>query len=233
MRTRTSVLAAAAVLSSFLLVAGCATPTPTVDTSAPDKEMTFDGLYPVRSSFADAAWARPDADISRYSKVMLQGAGIEYRPGGESGRLYHTRSSADHYALTESQKARFKKVVSEKFREEIAKSRHFKIVDKPGPDVLLIRGGLYDVVSYVPPQTAGRSEVFLSRIGEATLVLEIRDSQSEAIIARAIDRRAAEDVADSFQRSNRATNAAEVRRLVATWARRLVDVLDSYGPAVE
>ncbi len=66
------------------LVAACATSTPSIDTS-PEAEVTFDGLYPVKGGTASAAWARPDADISRYSKIMLQGVGIEYRPGGESG----------------------------------------------------------------------------------------------------------------------------------------------------
>jgi len=221
---------AAALISSFVLLTGCASPGPTVDTEATDKMMSYDGLYPVKNSRADAAWARPDADISQYSKIMLEGVGVEYRPGGESGRLYHSRGGADHYEISEAQKTRFEKMMAEKFREELAKSEHFTIVDEAGPDVLLIRGGLIDVVSFVPPTSAGRYEIFLDRIGEATLVLEIRDSVSEAIIARAVDRRAAENISDTFQRSNRATNSAEVRRLAGAWARLLRERLDSYAP---
>lgn len=223
-------LLAAALLSSFVLLSGCATPTPTVDVNAPADEMTYDGLYPVKNSLADVAWARPGADISKYSKIMLQGVGIQYRPGGESGRLYHQRSNTDHFELTDVQKGRFEKIMSEKFREELAKSSHFTIVDEAGPDVLLIRGGLIDVVSFVPPESVGRSEIMLSRVGEATLVLEIRDSESEAVLARAVDRRAAENVAGTFQRSNSVTNAAEVRRLAGAWARLLRERLDSYAP---
>ena len=102
-------------------------------------------------------------------------------------------------------------------------------MDEPGPDVLLIRGGLLDVVSYVPPEPMGRTEIFLSRVGEATLVLEIRDSISEAIIARAVDRRAAENVARGFSRSNPVMNRAEVRRMASAWARLLRERLDSYA----
>jgi len=64
-------------------VAGCAGSTPTIDTS-PEAEVTFDGLYPVKGGSADAAWARPGSDISQYSKIMLQGVGIEI-PGSRSG----------------------------------------------------------------------------------------------------------------------------------------------------
>ena len=211
----------------MFLAAGCAGSIPTLDTSDVT-EMTFDGLYPVKGGTADAAWARPGADISQYSKIMLQGVGIEYRPGGESGRLYHARSRADHYEISDQQKEKFEAILREAFLEELGRSERFSLVNEPAPDVLLIRGGLLDVASLVPPEPIGRTEIYLSRVGEATLVLEIRDSVSEAIIARAVDRRAAEDSL-GIRESNRVNNTAEVRRLAKTWARLLRERLDTYG----
>jgi hypothetical protein len=196
-------------------LAGCTTSAPTVDTSA---EMTFDGLFPVTGSRADQAWARPDVDLSQYSKIMLQSVGIEYRPGGESGRSFAARSRGGPYEVTEEQKASFEATMRDAFLEELGRSERFTIVNEPGPDVLLIRGGLLDVVSYVPPEPVGaRSDVFLSKVGEATLVLELRDSITEAILARAIDRRAAESSGATLQRSNRVSNATEIRRLARAW----------------
>ena len=213
------------------LLVGCAGSTPTVDTSA-EAEMTFDGLYPVKGGTADQAWARPGVDISKYSKIMLQGVGIEYRPGGESGRLYNFRRGSGYFELTEKQKKKFEEVMREEFLEELAKSEHFTIVSEAGPDVLLIRGGLVDVVSYVPPEPIGMTDIYISRVGEATLVLEIRDAISEAIIARAVDRRAAEDTF-GFNESTPTRNTAEVRRLARTWARLLRERLDSYATPKE
>ena len=213
------------------LVAGCAGSSPTLDTSA-EAEMTFDGLYPVKGGTADQAWARPGADISQYSKIMLEGVGIEYRPGGESGRLFHSRTSADHYAISDTQKKRLREIVGEAFLDELGKSEQFTIVNEAGPDVLSIRAELLDVVSFVPPETNTTVDVYLRSVGEATLVLEIRDSVSDAIIARAIDRRAAED-AFGFNESNRVTNSAEVRRLAQTWARLLRARLDEFGAPKE
>jgi len=212
--------------------AGCTASAPTVDTSAED-EMTYDGLYPVRGGRADVAWARPDVDLTQYSKIMLQGIGVEYRPGGESGRSYMARTSDSHYEVTEEQKDRFEATMREAFLEELARSERFTIVTEPGPDVLLIRGGLLDVVSYVPPEPVGaRSNVYLSRVGEATLVLELRDSITEAILARAVDRRAAERVSGMSQ-STRVQNRAEVRRLAQNWARMLREQLDEFGTPTE
>jgi len=221
---KTAVMSVAIVF----LAAGCAGSNPTIDTSN-EAEATYDGLYPVDGGTADAAWARPGADISKYSKIMLQGVGIEYRPGGESGRLYHARRNADHYDMTDKQKTRLEEILRESFLKELGKSEHFTIADEAGPDVLLIRGGLLDVVSYVPPESVGRVEVILSSVGEATLVLEIRDSVSGAIIARAVDRRVAGDSAGGFTRSNRVMNTAEVRVMIRSWARLLRERLDTYG----
>ena len=219
-------------LFAIVLLAGCAASTPTVDTSDESK-MTYDGLYPVKGGRADEAWARPDVDLTQYSKIMLQGVGVEYRPGGEAGRTFTARSRGGPYEVTEAQKARFEATMREVFLEELGKSKHFTLVSEPGPEVLLIRGGLLDVVSYVPPEPiGGRADVYLSKVGEATLVLEIRDSITEATLARAVDRRAAEDVA-RMQKSNRVNNLSEVRRLARIWGGLLRDRLDEFGAPAE
>ena len=85
-------------VAAALAVAGCAAPVPTVDTSA-EAEQTFDGLYPVKGSRADKAWARPDVDLTQYSKIMLESVGVEFRPGGESGRTFRARTNASHYEV--------------------------------------------------------------------------------------------------------------------------------------
>jgi len=220
-------MSVAFVLSVYLL-SGCAAQGPTEATIATDELMTHDGLYPVENPRADAAWARPDVDITGYSKIMLEGVGVQFRPGARS-RVNRASSASDYYEVTPARKQRLKEIFAERFREELAKSTQFTLVSEPGPDVLLIRGELIDVVSYVPPETAGRYEIFLESIGEATLVLELIDSASDAIIARVVDRRAAQSVARGFQRSNRATNAVEVRRLAGIWARILREQLDFYA----
>ncbi len=219
------------VVVTAVLMAGCEGSTPTLDTSD-ETQMTFDGLYPVKGGTADEAWARPGIDISQYSKIMLQGVGIEYRPGGETRRTSMSLSRADHYEIDAKQRERFEAVVRETFVDEMSRSEHFTIVSEPGPDVLLIRGGLFDVESYVPPEPIGRGAIYLRSVGEATLVLELRDSESGAILARAVDRRAAED-ALGMQESNRVNNTAEVKRLVRTWGRLLRERLDTYAAPQE
>ncbi len=217
---------------AILLIFGCATSTPTIDTG-PDAEVTFDGLHEIKGSIADKAWARPDLELSQYSKIRLQGAGIEYRPGGESGRTSMARSRGGPYEVTEKQKEGLRQVVAEAFLDELGKSEKYSLVNESGPDVLLVRGALLDVVSYVPPEPIGRGSIYLSRVGEATLVLELRDSITEAILARVVDRRAAEDMGGMLQESNRVHNTAEVRRLAKRWASMLRERLDEFDGGTE
>ncbi|MGI9235814.1 MAG: hypothetical protein ACR2QZ_00360, partial [Woeseiaceae bacterium] len=92
-----------------ILATGCASSTPSVDTSA-EAELSFDGLHPVKGGTADAAWARPDADISQYSKIMLQGVGIEYRPGGVTGRIHHSKTRDKHFEIPDERKEKFRQL---------------------------------------------------------------------------------------------------------------------------
>lgn len=223
-----NLLRPALALSVVVLAVGCTTGPPTIDMSE-GADVTFDGLREVRNSSADVAWAVPGLDLSGYTKIKLEGAGIEYRPGGETGRTMRARSGGGPYEVTEEQKERMQALVQEVFREELSRSERFTIVDEVGPDVLLVRGAILDVVSYVPQDAMGRVDVYLSTVGEATLVVELRDSITNAILARGIDRRAAENNSSFVMESNRVTNSAEIRRVVRQWGRSLREGLEGFA----
>lgn len=227
MRTKFKTLScqAAIIALSAVMFSGCTTQA-TIDRS-PDAEITFDGLNPVIGGPMDQAWARSDFDISTYSKVMVQGAGVEFRPGGET-RRGRALAPNGHYAVTVEQKERFREQMGVAFLEELSRSEVFTIVEEAGPDVLLIQGGLLDVISFVPQDPIGRGDIFLSRVGEATLVLEVRDSVSEAILLRAVDRRAAEQAGSQLSNSNSVTNSSEFRRLARRWASLLREGLERF-----
>lgn len=210
-----------------VIVAGCSSTAPTIQ-SGPDAELSFDGLHRVDNSQADIAWARPDIDLSGYTKIKPVNGGVEYAQADNMGRTSRDRNSGGPFFIDDRSREQFETMVADIFAEELEGLENFTIVDEPGPDVLIVAGGLLDVVSFVPPQTATRSVIFLTSVGKATLVLELRDSLSGRILARSVDRRAAETISDTFTQSNSVTNSAEVRRLLQFWARRLVEGLDGF-----
>jgi hypothetical protein len=229
MKKINSVLRLTTTLVFAVVLVACTTAPPTIQTG-PDAELSFDGLHKVDNSRADVAWARPDFDISGYTKIWLVGAGIEYRQVKDRGRSTMARSQGGPYFIDDKARAQFEELVGKVFREEFEKIEKYELVDEPGPDVLMVRGGLLDVTSYVPPDPiGGRSFIYLSSVGEATLVLELRDSETGTILARSIDRRAAETIGGTFTRSNSVTNSAEARRLIRFWATRLREGLDGFG----
>ncbi len=229
MKNTSSVFSLMTTLIFSAALIGCETVPPTIQTG-PDAELTFDGLHKVDNSQADLAWARPDFDISGYTKIWPVGAGIEYRQVKDKGRSSMSRSRGGPYFIDDKARARFEKVVRDVFKEELQKIERYELVDGPGPDVLMVRGGLLDVISMVPPEPIGsRSNVYLNSVGQATLVLELRDSETGTILARSVDRRAAERPGGTLQWSTTVSNTAEVRRLIRFWATRLREGLDGFG----
>ncbi len=211
----------AVAMLACIVVGGCTSNS----RGAPELEsnLTYDGLAKVKNSKAKAAWMRPGFSLAGYTKIMLIGAGIEYRPVKPVPRA--AASTTSQFPLTDEQKQRLRSVVSEAFKTELAESQKFQIVDQPGPDTLMIWGGLMDVVSSVPPDSVGRSNIYLSSVGEATLVIEIRDSESNAVLVRIIDRKAAQNIGVA-QRSTSVTNWSEVQQLARAWATQLRSALD-------
>ena len=134
---------------------------------------------------------RPDFIARRLHEDHAEGAGIEYRPVKPVNRIAQLERDSQ-FPLTRRTEARLRSIVSEAFKTANSRNRrNFSSSSEPGPDVLTIWGGLVDVVSYVPPDPMGRGNIYLASVGEATLVIEIRDSESNAVLVRIIDRRAA------------------------------------------
>lgn len=217
------------IISAVALVA-CASKEPTVQTG-PDAETTHDGLVRVDNARFQQAWVDPEIDFSRYTKVMGGGAFFEYRAVKNTGNTMRTRSNEDEFYIDEASREQLKEEVSAIFDEELAKSERFEYVDTPGRDVLMLRGGLHDIVSRVPPELVGRGEVYLRSVGEATLVIEAVDSLSGEVIFRAVERRSAERPGGQGMRSSPVTTWAEVRRLARRWATSLREGLDSVPAA--
>lgn len=217
-------------VAAAAIVAGCSS-TPAFQ-EGPDAEVTHDGLTRIDRTIMDAVWARQDIDLTGITKIMFHGLGVEYRnnSGPYSGRAgtgsMRARSSTSEFQLDADTRALFEEEIRGAFLEEFQSSTVFEMVEEPGPDVLGLYVGLLDVVSRVPPDDVGRSRVYLDSVGEATLVLELRDSVSNTILVRAVDRRAAQSTGTMIE-SSPPRNRAEVRRLGRRWGQILRDGLEA------
>lgn len=220
-RRGTTVLMAGLVLIS----AGCVTDSAVrIESEGPT---TFDGLHRVEQRSFDEAWAKLDLDLSHYRNVLLEPIEIAYREVKSRSTLRPRASTQEEFPVSADAQARLRDIVHTVFAQQLSQSDRYGLADRPGRDVLLIRASLLDVVSHVPPEPIGRSDIYLRSIGEATLVLELRDAVTNEILARAVDRRAA-DRTDLFIELSTVTAWSEVRIVGKAWARILQQRLDEF-----
>jgi hypothetical protein len=221
------------VLAACLAIAACAPKNPVIETDGP----TYDGMIPVRDSGMKEAWVKPDINISSYRQILLLPTEVQFRAVRPGAGTSMSRSQDQDFPLSPANQKRLVDTVTAVFREELAQSRNLTLTTEPGADVLLVRISLLDIVSKVPPEEPGRTEIFLDEIGAATLVLELQDSMSGETLARAVDRRAADPVdglygQGTLARVNSVTAWSEVRRVARHWAdlvTRRIDQLYTRG----
>jgi hypothetical protein len=133
------------------------------------------------------------------------------------------------FPLDEDQKTRFRDMLQAKFDAEMARSATLQPTDSAGAGVLDLHVRVQDILATVPPRTvarSGRGGLALQALGEATLVIELRDAQSEETLARVFDRRAVEGVA-MFQGDAPITRWEDVEKLCERWARTVRERLDA------
>lgn len=216
------------MIMTAVVLAGCSSAPPTMQTG-PDAETSFDGLVRVDNARFQGTWVDPDINFSRYSKVMAGGAEYQFRAVKDRGSNMTTmaRGNETEFFISDADREKLKQETSAIFAEELGNSTRFEMTDTAGPDVLVLRGALHDIVSNVPPEYIGRSEIYLTSVGEATLVIEAVDSLSGEVVARVIERRAAQRPGGTGMLANTVTTWAEVRRLIRRWAVSLREGLDS------
>ena len=184
-----------------------------------------------KSGFRET-WVNPKADLSRYESLYLWEAEFEYRDVGPAQRTRTTvmNTRQREFGISEEGRTAFEKAVAEAFVKEIQKAKNLRVSDEMGPHTLIMRGAVLDIVSLVPPEYAGRGDVYLASIGEATLVVELIDADTGEIVAAVSERRRIESGTGQIDRfsmsANRATVIAEVRRWASRAASKLRKELD-------
>lgn len=206
------------VLLVFVATAASACgPQPTQ--SKPIGEVNIEGLQQVPARNFEAAFLRPGVTFADYSKLMVKELELAFRtPDREQNQ----------FPLGEDQKTRFRAEMATAFGEELGKLQNVEIVTEPGPDVLALHVRVQDIVARAPGRRvggAGRAGFALETVGELTLVLELRDSESDEVLVRVFDRQAVEGAAMVSGESVVSTWEG-VERLVGRWASRAREGLD-------
>lgn len=203
------------------LLACCALPPPTVS-SGPNAELSFDGLNRVNNARFAGVWVRKGSDFSVYKKLLVLPAEIAYKSDHPKG------DEETGFPLDERQMRKLRELLQEVFNDELAQGG-WQFADAPGPDVLLLQGGLIDLVVRVPTdrRQSSRGGTWVSSYGAMTLVVQLYDSQTRQILARVIDRREVEPSSGLELSKAELSASVELRTFFERWAKRLREGLDT------
>src|SRR5262245_29323689 len=143
---------------------------------------TPDGQQKRPNSKVDSVYAAPGASLVRYRKVMLDELDVAFKADWQTRR---PGISANEIADIRTLGARLFRAA---YAGELEKGG-YPIVTAPGPDVLRVKASVVDV-DFAPADAAaaGVAGKYIVSTADISLLAELRDSQSGAVIARVIDR---------------------------------------------
>ena len=204
------------VVLCAMTLAGCTQTTPVDE---------WDGLVRRPGTRIDAVFVKPDADIGDFTSVLLDPVQVSFASNwdpNQGRRNPATRLNANDVAAIQSGLA---DMFRETFRADIASSG-FQLVDQPGPETLRVSAAIVNLFVTAPDtMSAGRSRTYTANSGQMTLVVELRDSVTGELLARAVDTQRGRS-AGSMSFTNNVTNTADARRAIATWSTALTQGLN-------
>lgn len=179
-----------------------------------EAEVTEDGLHRVDTSTMDAAWVVPDLDLSRYDSVYIRQTGVSFRPAPDSGNRAGQLIERTDFPVPDDLKLELRGVFEQYFHDEFSEIDDMPASAVPGRRVVMAQGFLVNVSTSLPPDEAG-TEFIQNLAWQATVVLELRDSMSNDILARTVESERVQELVDSdFVRE-------QIRQLAQRWARLL------------
>jgi Protein of unknown function (DUF3313) len=184
-------------------------------------DSTPDGLVRVQSKRVDMLFIAPGMSLSRYKRVMFDNVDVAFKADWQ---VNHPNIPPEDIANIRYGAASIFRTV---FAEELEKGG-YAIAETPGPDVLRVSASIVDL-GIVGGSTAGTEDKghgYIVSTADMSLVAELRDSQSGANLARAVDRKRGRSYGN-LQVADQASNTAEARQAFALWASYLRDALDA------
>jgi hypothetical protein len=202
--------------------------------SAADAPESWDGLVEVQAKKMDAVFLLPGADFRPYTKVMIDPTQVAFhkdwmRSMNQTQRDLSRRvTQEDADRILSAARSNFDDIFGEAFTKA-----GIDVVTAPGPDVLRVSTAVVNLYVNAPDiPTAGRSYTFTAEAGEATLIIETRDSMTGALMGRVVDRRETRGTT-GMQMTTSATNVSEFRALFKQWAGitvKGIDELKAHSP---
>jgi hypothetical protein len=189
-------------------------------------EVSDDGLHLVKDSKMAIVYAEPGADLGVYKRIMLVTPEVAFKKNWE--RNLKSRSASK---ISSVNTKGIKKKLAQEFEtifHETLTSGGYELVDEAAEDVLLIRPSIVNLDITAPEQHgSGRSSSYARSAGEMTLYIELFDSETGDLIAKAVDRRIDNENDTGFYTwATSSSNKQAATRILTGWANILLNALN-------
>jgi hypothetical protein len=200
--------------------------TPTVQTGE-DAEVIGGTLHKVDKSRAQLAYVDPDADLGKYTKILIRPLGVDNIEVIQPPSSRST-SRSSNWEITEKDKAALQKAYRDAMVKQLQERGDYPIVTEPGDDVLEIAATITAIAPAAPrddsrSRAAGRSTVYTEGAGSIAVTVGYGDSETGEVLGLAKDSRSS---GSYWGQNNSVSNMAEVRRIFDSWAIQIRDGLD-------
>ena len=219
----------APVVTTVVMALGlalAAAPLPLASAAGKQAPKEWDGLARVPSKKLALVYVRPGASLAGYKRIRLDPVDVAFDKTWDPNSSQRDPSRR----LTKDDLENIKKDVASSFRkvfEETLGTGGYPLVEDDDEDVLRVTAMILDLHITAPDKMApGRSTTYVQDAGHMTLGIELRDSVTGQVLARAIDRANGSSFGGRFDVANSVTNSAEGRRAITKWAEVLRGALD-------
>ena len=207
-----------------VVMAGCASPR----NQMPDE---WDGLVRQPNTRGRGLFIKPDAELAGYRNIKLDPVEVSFARNWDPNRGGRSSLSRLDASDVQAIQTGVADMVNELFTAELGRGG-YQIVQEAGPETLRVSAAVVDLFIAAPEtMTAGRARTYTANSGRMTLVLEVRDSITGELLARAVDAQSGRG-AGTWTVTNRVTNTADARRAINIWAVALRSALDELNGKV-
>ena len=205
--------ASVVAIAALALTSGCVVNAP------PVAETTADGLVRRQARQVDTLYVKPGMSLAAYKRVMLDPVEFAFKVDWQKR----------HPEVTDADITRIRSqgagVFYEYFSAALSSQNGFPLTTQIGPDVLRISTTISELDLAVSPGTTGNRMHVVSP-ADLTLLMELRDSQSGALLVRAIDKEKGRTFGN-LTVQDAVSNSEEARRALQMWADLLRAALDN------
>lgn len=188
-------------------------------------EYTVEGLKLIPDTKDIAyVWAEPGVDLAQYDRVYLVEPYVAFK---KNWRRDHNRSTVNKVSTNDMDRIKIavKELFMEVFTEELEKGG-YTLAHERAEDVLIVKPAIIDLNVNAPDvMGAGRNNTFTTSAGSMTLYMELYDSETDDLLAKALDPTADRDSGFMHWQTGPANKAA-AKRMMRPWAEALTKGLD-------